>query len=369
MRKIKEKINAYIPRASQIIILIGLFSAAINIAYAASETFADWFNANVSSLIRVFLAYLTAWLPFSLAEYIVIALPVLAVAVIVCAEKYAAKTEHGTIRTVSALLSAVIVIYSIFSLCFGAGYRTTSLDKRMGLSAREVTAEDLCQTMRIVVAEINGLENEIEYAKDIGSVMPLDHSECVKLCAESYKKLSGEYSFIPDFKVPVKRIVLSPVMTYTHISGVYSFFTGEANVNINYPDYVNVFTIAHEMAHQRGIARENEANFIAYLVCISSDNAYMRYAGYMNMYEYLADALYEASPSLYAKATANLCKGARFEMKCYKAFFDKYRDSKAASVSSAVNNTYLESVGDKGEKSYGLVVDLAVAYHQAQAEE
>ena len=55
-------------------------------------------------------------------------------------------------------------------------------------------------------------------------------------------------------------------MTYTHISGIYTFYTGESNININYPDFVVASSATHEMAHQRGVARENEANFVSFVV-------------------------------------------------------------------------------------------------------
>ena len=118
------------------------------------------------------------------------------------------------------------------------------------------------------------------------------------------------------------------------------------------------------MAHQRGIARENEANFLAYLVCISSDDPYMQYAGYLNMYEYLASPLYSASPSLYGKAVGRLDVRVRYDLECYSDFFDRYRDNIAADVSDAVNDTYLVLQGTEGSRSYGMVVDLAVAYHK-----
>ena len=153
-------------------------------------------------------------------------------------------------------------------------------------------------------------------------------------------------------------------MTYTHISGMYTYFTGEANLNTNYPYFVNVYTTAHEMAHQRGIARENEANFLAYLVCIGSEDLYMQYSGYLNMYDYLASPLYMASPELYYEVVQSLDSRVRYDLQCYSEFFDKYRDNAAAEVSDAVNNTYLVLQGTaEGTRSYGMVVDLAVAYH------
>lgn len=366
MKNLLKRINAYVPTASKIVVAIALFAVCVNITYVLSVPFADWFNANVSSYLRIALAYLTSWIPFSLAEFILISLPLLAAALIVWAIRYASRVEHGLSRAVSVILTIPLALYSAFVFDFGAGYRTTPLDERMGLDEHEVTAEELYETLNIVIEQINALEDEISYADWCGSISPLSHAEVVAECTKSYDLLVAEYDFIRSFSVPVKRIVLSPIMTYTHISGVYTFFTGEANLNTNFPDFINVFTTAHEMAHQRGIARENEANFTAYLVCINSDNPYMRYSGFMNMYEYLSSALYKASPSLYAKASVRLCRGGKFELQCYSEFFDRYRDNFAADVSDAVNDSYLTAQGTEGARSYGLVVDLAVAYHSAE---
>ena len=364
-----KKISGYIPAFSMVIIALAIIAGGINIAYMVSAPFADWFNINVSNFFRGFLALLTSWIPFSLAEFILLGSPFIMIGAIAGCVKISSQSDRHLVRCVVGILSVAVAIYVLFVFNFGAGYRGTTLDKKLGLEASPVSAQELHDTMNIVVEKLNELESEIVYAEDIGSVNPYSHDETVKKLLESYALLSLEYDFIGIVKAPVKEIVISDVMTYTHISGVYSFFTGEANVNTNYPYYVRVFTIAHEMAHQRGIARENEANFIAYLACINSSDPYIRYAGYMNMYDYLASPLYKASPSLYIKSVRNLCEGAKYDTKCYSNFFDKYRDSVAAEVSNTVNDTYLKAQGTEGSVSYGMVVDLAVAYHKSELPE
>jgi hypothetical protein len=49
-------------------------------------------------------------------------------------------------------------------------------------------------------------------------------------------------------------------------------------------------------------------------------------------------------------------------MAAYNDFYDKYRDSTVSQVSGTINDSYLQSQGTVGTKSYGMVVDLAVAY-------
>jgi hypothetical protein len=153
-------------------------------------------------------------------------------------------------------------------------------------------------------------------------------------------------------------------MSYAHIAGIYSFFTGESNINVSLPDYTIPYTAAHELAHQRGVAREDEANMIAFLVCIRSDDPYIQYSAYVNMYEYVANALRKADRDLYYEVRGMLKTEVRYEMIAYSNYFDQYRDSVASEISGTVNDLYLKGNGTEGTKSYGLVVDLAVAYNK-----
>ena len=179
----------------------------------------------------------------------------------------------------------------------------------------------------------------------------------------AYAKASEKYSFIQSMFSNVKSVALSELLSYTHITGVYTYYTGEANINYVFPDYTIPFTMAHEMAHQRGIARENEANFIAFLVCLESDDTYIRYSAYLNMYEYVANALYRADKELYSTVVSQKNAAISAEHTAYSEFFAKYRNSVASEVADSVNDAYLKEQGQQaGTQSYGLVVDLAVAY-------
>ena len=358
-----RRLNRYVPKASILFFMIGIVAAVVYLVCIFSSAFADFINVYISSVFRALNAHLTAWIPFSLAEFIILSAPVTVICVVVQMTRRSLRGRRYFIRCVTGLLSVVVLIGSMFVFTFGAGYRVPTLDRKLGIVREKVSAEELAATMEIVIDHLNELVPQIIYAEGTGSVRPYSHKDTVALCLDSYAALSEKYPFIQKLNAPVKQIMLSEYMTYTHISGVYTFFTGEANLNTNYPYFVNVYTTAHEMAHQRGIARENEANFLAYLVCIGSDDPYMQYAGYLNMYEYLASPLYSASPSLYSKTVEKVDQRVRYDLFCYSEFFDKYRDNAAAEVSDAVNNTYLVLQGTEGSKSYGMVVDLAVAYH------
>lgn len=326
--------------------------------------FSDFFNKYISPVVRGALSYITGWIPFSLAEYLLLAIPILLVIGLSVGIKYYIDTWKNLLVFFLIVCSLGAYVFSVFTLGFVPSYRGSTLDVKMGLEKKEVSAEELRYTAELLSEKISHEISSAVFTEEGFSVMPYSYAEMNDKLMEAYSKVCKKYDFIQCLDSNIKRIMLSEPMTYTHISGVYTFFTGEANLNTNFPDYSLPFTAAHEFAHQRGIAREDEANFVAFLVCSESDDQYIRYCAYLNLYEYVANALYSANPQYYWEVYYGLPTGAKLEIKAYNNFFDKYRDSVASEVSGAVNDTFLTINGTEGTKSYGMVVDLAVAYYK-----
>ena len=83
IKKLYEKIDRYVPRISQVLFLLALLAGGIHLAVLNSLPFADWFNRWISPVFRGFLAKATNLLPCSLAETILITLP-LSLTVLIC---------------------------------------------------------------------------------------------------------------------------------------------------------------------------------------------------------------------------------------------------------------------------------------------
>lgn len=363
-KSIYNKIKDYCPLPSIILYLLLFTAGVIHIVSSFSVTFSDFFNRYISSFVRMVLAKLTGWFPYSIAELIVFLLPIILIVLLVIAYR-TASDKKSTIRYLVTFFSIVGLFYSIFVLGFATGYQGSTLEQKLDIDRRDVSASELYSTAEILLEEINKLSADVDFIYGSSSVMPYSYEEMNAILNDAYKKLSEEYDFLPKLSSNVKTILLSEPMTYTHISGIYTYFTGEANININFPDYTIVFTAAHELAHQRGIAREDEANFMAFLVCLAADDVYANYCAYINMYEYVANALYAANPESYINLLYKLDRRARNEMAAYNEFFNKYKESTVSNVSTAINDTFLKSQGQsEGNKSYGRVVDLAVAYYR-----
>jgi len=361
--KTKLPLRSYIPLPALILYIFAAISAVIHIVSRNSTAFSDFFNRYICAYVRGFLAYLTGWTPFSLAEVIIVTLPITGVILIVKCVRLSAKKPVKGWRFVASLFGVTTLLYSMFVWSFGVAYSGSTLEAKLGLERRGVTREELYETSAILLENTQALLDEVKFEEESSSVMPYGMGELNKRLNDAYWSLADRYEFIPHLRSRFKFILLSEPMTYTHISGMYTYYTGEANLNVNFPDYTLPFTAAHELSHQRGIAREDEANFMAFLVCAESDDPYIRYSGFQNLFEYVTNALYSADSEAYRELVYSADRRILYEMIAYNEFYDKYRDNLAAEVSSAVNDTYLKAQGQTdGAKSYGRVVDLAVAY-------
>ncbi len=358
-----EKVRKYFPLPCMILVALAPFALLLQLLMRNSVAVSDFMLTYISPAPRFLLAMLTNLLPFSLAETMLMASPVIIIVVMVYAVKLQKRPVHESVRLLCVLLSILAVTYFVFVIGFAPGYSATTLENRLDLDRKKVSAKELEDTARVLKEECEKLLDEVEFRYGSSSVMPYSLDEMNRLLNKAYQAAGEKYAFIHHFPSSVKYVVLSEAMSYTHITGVYSFFTGEANININFPDYSIPYTAAHELSHQRGIAREDEANFMAYLVCMESEDVYIRYSGHMNLFEYVFNALYRADKTAYRKMWNEMDGRLRGEITAYNLFFDQYRESTAANVSNKVNNVFLQTNGQsEGTKSYGRVVDLAVAY-------
>ena len=343
-----------------------LLSIAVYIAARSNEAFADFYNQYPGAFVRALLAHLTSLLPISLAEVLIILSPAALTLAIVYVVRKVHPTKRSTLVFCVSLVTCASLFFSVFVLGFGCGYHGSTLDEKMAIDKKTVSVTELENTALWLSERVADEIDSVEFEETDFSKMPYSLSVLNKKLLEAYDKVCDEYNFIQRLKSRIKPVMLSEAMSYTHITGVYTYFSGEANLNVNFPDYTLPFTAAHELAHQRGIAREDEANFVAFLVCISSDDPYIRYSGYLNMFEYVAPNIYYASADKYRAVMESLPQKARDEIYAYADFFEKYQDSVAGDISESVNNGYLQMQGTVGTKSYGLVVDLTVAYFNSK---
>ena len=358
----KTKKTALLRPVFFISLVPALLAALLHFLAARYPAFADFFNAKVAAVFRTVTAYLFAILPISAAELLLLSSPVLLVLLILLAKRVS-KHRKQAARMLSLLLSVPLLLYSLFVFTFATGYYTHPLEERMSFTETEPDGETLhALALRLAArAEEEGRAAGVTVGER-GSEMPLSHRELNQYLIKSFDVLSKEYPFLSNFSVGTKPVLLSEAMAYTGITGVYTFFTGEMNVCTAYPDFSTVFTAAHEMAHARGIAREDEANFIAFLACERAEHPYIRYAGHATLLQYVLNDLHDADATLHKEAWNSCAEGLIAEYRAYNVFVRAHMGGVASDVAGSINNAYLEGMGTGGSISYDLVVRLAVKY-------
>ena len=328
-----------------------------------SKSFAQVYSNTVSAFLRFLLSFVTGFLPFSVAEICVILIPVGVIAAAVWMVRSVVKKSFKAKLVIKNVAIVLFCVFTVFINVFGVCYFKEPIENTLQLDRKLLSRKELYEDAVYTRTLLENAADKVSFDVKGASVNPHSYSKTDELVNNGYDILSksGVYkSFMPGQS---KKIMLSPLMTYTHISGVYMPFTGEANVNVNYPDYVTAFTIAHEKAHQRGIASEDGANFMAFLACMASGDEYLEYAALMNMYDYFLDETLVQDTEMYTQLVNDTDIRIIKEMYAYYKFFEKYANSTASEIASNVNDTYIKAMGDdKGVKSYGLVIELYHAY-------
>jgi len=250
----------------------------------------------------------------------------------------------------------------LFMLLFGLNYQRPSLAETLGYGRGETREEELELVGRHIVAEINQSYREAHAGRS-NSQSTLNRKQLVAAIEEAYRQQTTLADVNPEGYGPPKPAYFSRILTRLGITGIYLPFSGEPNFNAEQPAFDLPFTIAHEMAHQRGYAREDEANFAAFLVCISSAQPFVRYSGYLNALDVLG-ALWRICPGCSREIFNGLEDGPRADLKARSAFWSRYQ-GRTSLLGRRINNVYLKANRVKsGVKNYDDVVSLIVGYYR-----
>lgn len=285
---------------------------------------------------------------------------------------------------------AVTAVCLIMTLNCTLLYHCTPLEKQFtkqlngqyaqrGQELSEPDMQELIALREKIVKRCNALAEEMQrdeqgYVVYTGSVgMKQKAGDAMRALAEKYPKLQGYYPTPKPF-------ALSWFYSQQYMCGYYFPFSVEANYNdmmyiMNLP-----YTMCHELAHIKGYIYEDEANFLAYLACIGSGDAFMEYSGYLGVLAYVEEALRQSSDN-YAQwiedgTLTQIGEQVRWD-NCFlteEAWREVERKSffstdfvKHASDIFLENNLTVNGVED-GINSYSRVVRLMLIYEQMEKE-
>jgi hypothetical protein len=184
-------------------------------------------------------------------------------------------------------LRLVLWIYIVFNIFWGLNYDRQGIASQLGLDVRTYSVQDLVRLTAILQQRLNFYAARVDTVKR----QELDRNPVLfREGRKNYELARGQYPFLNYWPPSIKPSLFSVVGHYFGFSGYFNPFTSEAQLNTREPVFTKPFIIDHELAHQLGYGKENEANFVSYLACKRSDNIDFRYSVY---YELYFGALYE----------------------------------------------------------------------------
>lgn len=324
-----------------------------------ADTYRDHMNAFwVNSLGRLF-----GVLPFSAAEFLIYAAIAGVLSFLIVSMIRAIRGKPGCGRSFLHGVSVIALLAGIVFFLYESGedlpFYGTTFSETYGYSDASYSTEDLRKVCMILAQQVNADAEQV--SRDSDGIMKNDPDlearvrKNMQKAGETYDVLSGWYP-------RPKPVFASYLMSYTNMTGIFTAWTEEANYNRDIPDYNIAFTMSHELSHLKGVLPENEANFAAYVSCIGSADADIRYSGEMLGYIYCINELYKRDKKIWQSVAETLCQKANDDLNDNSAYWEKFK-GRAAETTEKLNDAYLKQAGQSaGVESYNQVVALIVDY-------
>lgn len=325
-------------------------------------------SENIVQPFQHALARLNSYVPFSVAE-LIWALGLITATVYIISQIVLLIIRKDRLRRVYIIfitvLAIVALIYALFCMLWGIYYYGDDFQSRSGIESKEISAEELATVTEYFALRAN------EYAdivtRNENGFYVCDREAILARSDEVFDAVVSDYPCLDGPRVRAKGVFFSRVMSYTNFTGFFFPFTAEANVNTDFPPALFASTVAHELSHQRGVAKEQEANFTAVLASLYYGDTDYCYSACLLAYVHLGNALYKADYAewkrVYGLLDERVVKDFALDSNYWKQF-----DTPVQTVSNTVYEGFLQSYDQKlGLRSYGACVDLLVNYYYEEA--
>jgi hypothetical protein len=248
----------------------------------------------------------------------------------------------------------VLWIYLIFLWSWALNYYRPGVGAAFSISPALYTKEELIQLNEDLLHQLN----------QDSAVKPAHFDEMVVYSNRAYNQLLNDEVKQKKKDYLVKPSIYSPVIAYLGISGYYNPFTGEAQIDQNYPDALKPFLVSHEMAHQLGYAKEDEANFMAYLSAETSKNKSLKYASNVQMFLYTNRILFQADSVLAKESLQKLPNQVKRDIRALYRYYNE-RKNPVEPLFTWVYDVFLtRHQQPKGMITYQEVISLVIDYRR-----
>lgn len=331
-----------------------------------------WFARGIYRFFAQSMSFITGLIPISIAEIGLYCGPFLILYIVFRMVRRLVRDKENRKQTIARYVVNALCVastaYFLFMVFCGVNYYRYPFSKIYGLTVETYSIDELYGLCEELAIQANDLRAQITSVDEDG-VFRLSTSdyETAKEAKRIMSEFGNKYDSLSGYYSNPKPVLASRAMSYTETTGLFVAITMESNVNVDVADYGIPATMCHELAHQKGYMRENEANYIAYLACTGSNNIEFRYSGVMDALSYATRQLYDHDIELYKKIRDMYSEEVLADRIANTEYWKTYHNEVISTVSSKLNDTYLKANNqESGEQSYGEVVDLMLAEYRAR---
>jgi hypothetical protein len=346
-----------------IVSVLLIFSILIHIYSANSLRVENGYSVLIYPKIAVCLRFLTGWLPFSIGDILYGTATVWLIWKLFRGIYLLFKKRVNAASVMNGLLKIIIIalsVYIIFNILWGINYNREGIAYQLKLNGKQFTAVELKSLDSILLQKVNESKLALIHSNDTLR----NTKEIFAESNDAYKIVSAKFPFL-NYKVnSVKSSMWGWVGNYFGFTGYYDPFTGEAQVNTTVPYFLQPYTTCHEMAHQLGYAKEDEANFVGYLAASASTDTLFHYSVYLDIFLATNRNLFNVD-SVAARAFGKqLLPQVKADLKAWRVFIMKHQNP-AEPIVQWLYGKYLERNNQpSGILTYDEVTALLIEYYK-----
>ncbi|ULQ56902.1 DUF3810 domain-containing protein [Flavihumibacter rivuli] len=314
------------------------------------------------------LRFLFGWIPFSVGDLLYVLAATWLIFYIARLIRKLVKKEadrYFWLRAGMKVMTIWLWIYVVFNLFWGLNYNRQGIARQAGLVLSGYETQELDTLVNTIIDRMNALHPASMAERD-----PLHHKKTLfHKAADAYRLPPQEADFLRYTGYSVKPSLFSYAGNYMGFTGYYNPFTGEAQVNTTVPVFVQPFTTCHEIGHQLGYAKENEANLAGFLSAKNSASAAFRYSAYFDLYLYAMRDLYLRDSSRYRDVEKRLSAGVRKDLVDLRKFNYEHIGLLEPLIRSLYAQFLRVNQQPSGLLSYNQVVAMVVSYMRRYGKE
>jgi len=319
-----------------------------------------YYSNGIYPVTSQFFRILFGWIPFSVGEIIYTFLIILAVRYVFKNRMKIKKHPWLFVRNVVLVFA---VFYFTFNLVWALNYYRMPIAEQFAIRDSVTPSEVIALTEQLIL-KTNQLQLEITGDSTEKAEVPYDRNAIFNKTVVAYGLIKEELPFLAYSHPSLKKASLGALASYMGIGGYLNPFTNEAQVNGLTPVFRLPVVTAHEIGHQVGYAKENETNFIGYLVTMKNEDIYFKYSASAYALSHCLSAVRRTDKQNFEKLFNKVNTGVQENYKELYEFNLKYANP-FEPVFKSIFSTFLKANQQKdGIKSYSKIVELMVGYHE-----